>query len=208
MASATACGWTARIPIELYSRTRGAGFGPEVKRRIILGTYVLSSGYYDAYYLRAQKVRTLIRQDFLKAFEKVDALLTPTSPTAGVQARRKDRGPAPDVSHGHLHHFGQPRGHLRDERPVRVYHARPGCRSGCNYWENPSGKPRFCGWRTLMSAPPGGAGTSRRLSGCGEKRRAGAACLRAALIAALNGSCGGRLQGLLERLDKLLERGR
>ena len=56
-------------PIELYCKTRGAGFGAEVKRRIILGTYVLSSGYYDAYYLRAQKVRTLIRQDFLKAFE-------------------------------------------------------------------------------------------------------------------------------------------
>jgi len=62
-------------PVELYSRTRGAGFGAEVKRRIILGTYVLSSGYYDAYYLRAQKVRTLIRQDFLKAFEKVDLMV-------------------------------------------------------------------------------------------------------------------------------------
>ena len=68
-------------PIELYCRTRGAGFGPEVKRRIILGTYVLSSGYYDAYYLRALKVRTLIRQDFLRAFEQVDLLLTPTMPT-------------------------------------------------------------------------------------------------------------------------------
>ncbi len=67
-------------PLELYARTRGAGFGAEVKRRIILGTYVLSSGYYDAYYLRAQKVRTLIRQDFLKAFEKVDAIVTPTTP--------------------------------------------------------------------------------------------------------------------------------
>ena len=67
-------------PIEMYGRTRGAGFGPEVKRRIILGTYVLSSGYYDAYYLRAQKVRTLIRRDFLKAFETVDAILTPTAP--------------------------------------------------------------------------------------------------------------------------------
>src|SRR5262249_22492748 len=67
-------------PIELYGKTRGAGFGAEVKRRIILGTYVLSSGYYDAYYLRAQKVRTLIRQDFLKAFEKVDGIATPTTP--------------------------------------------------------------------------------------------------------------------------------
>jgi aspartyl-tRNA(Asn)/glutamyl-tRNA(Gln) amidotransferase subunit A len=66
--------------MDLYIRTREEGFGNEVKRRIILGTYVLSSGYYDAYYLRAQKVRTLIRQDFTKAFEKVDAIVCPTSP--------------------------------------------------------------------------------------------------------------------------------
>ena len=80
-------------PVELYSRTRGAGFGPEVKRRIILGTYVLSSGYYDAYYLRAQKVRTLIRNDFLKAFEKVDAIVTPTSPTAAFKTGEKSDDP-------------------------------------------------------------------------------------------------------------------
>lgn len=66
---------------EHYSRTRGEGFGHEVKRRIILGTYVLSSGYYDAYYLRAQKVRTLIRRDFEEAFQKVDALISPTIPS-------------------------------------------------------------------------------------------------------------------------------
>jgi len=76
-------------PIQLYSKTRGAGFGPEVKRRIILGTYVLSSGYYDAYYLRAQKVRTLVRKDFLDAFQKVDALITPTSPTAAFRIGEK-----------------------------------------------------------------------------------------------------------------------
>lgn len=80
-------------PIELYSKTRGAGFGSEVKRRIILGTYVLSSGYYDAYYLRAQKVRTLIRQDFLKAFEKVDAIVTPTTPTAAFKIGEKSGDP-------------------------------------------------------------------------------------------------------------------
>ncbi len=80
-------------PVELYSRTRGAGFGDEVKRRIILGTYVLSSGYYDAYYLRAQKVRTLIRQDFLKAFEQVDAIVTPTSPTAAFKIGEKSNDP-------------------------------------------------------------------------------------------------------------------
>ena len=74
-------------------RTRGAGFGTEVKRRIILGTYVLSSGYYDAYYLRAQKVRTLIRNDFLKAFENVDAIVTPTSPTAAFKIGEKSDDP-------------------------------------------------------------------------------------------------------------------
>ena len=66
--------------LELYTNTRGEGFGDEVKRRIILGTYVLSSGYYEAYYLKAQKVRTLIKEDFLNAFQKVDIILTPTTP--------------------------------------------------------------------------------------------------------------------------------
>jgi aspartyl-tRNA(Asn)/glutamyl-tRNA(Gln) amidotransferase subunit A len=80
-------------PVELYANTRGAGFGAEVKRRIILGTYVLSSGYYDAYYLRAQKVRTLIRQDFLRAFERVDAIVTPTTPTAAFRAGEKADDP-------------------------------------------------------------------------------------------------------------------
>jgi aspartyl-tRNA(Asn)/glutamyl-tRNA(Gln) amidotransferase subunit A len=68
--------------VDMYERTRAAGFGPEVKRRIMIGTYVLSAGYYDAYYLRAQKVRALILRDFNDAFAKVDALLTPTTPTA------------------------------------------------------------------------------------------------------------------------------
>jgi aspartyl-tRNA(Asn)/glutamyl-tRNA(Gln) amidotransferase subunit A len=80
-------------PIELYGKTRGQGFGAEVKRRIILGTYVLSSGYYDAYYLRAQKVRTLIRNDFLRAFEQVDAIVTPTSPTAAFKIGEKAEDP-------------------------------------------------------------------------------------------------------------------
>jgi aspartyl-tRNA(Asn)/glutamyl-tRNA(Gln) amidotransferase subunit A len=80
-------------PIALYERTRGAGFGPEVKRRIILGTYVLSSGYYDAYYLRAQKVRTLIRNDFLKAFAKCDVIATPTTPTAAFKIGEKSDDP-------------------------------------------------------------------------------------------------------------------
>ena len=78
---------------DMYGKTRGAGFGPEVKRRIILGTYALSAGYYDAYYLRAQKVRTLIRQDFEKAFEKCDAVATPTSPEVAFKAGEKTGDP-------------------------------------------------------------------------------------------------------------------
>ncbi|HXC68764.1 MAG TPA: Asp-tRNA(Asn)/Glu-tRNA(Gln) amidotransferase subunit GatA [Pyrinomonadaceae bacterium] len=66
---------------QMYRRTREEGFGPEVKRRIMLGTYVLSAGYYDAYYLKAQQVRTLIKNDFLEAFKRCDAIVTPTSPT-------------------------------------------------------------------------------------------------------------------------------
>jgi aspartyl-tRNA(Asn)/glutamyl-tRNA(Gln) amidotransferase subunit A len=65
---------------EMYRKTRDHGFGAEVKRRIMLGTYALSSGYYDAYYLKAQKVRTLITRDFLEAFDEADVILTPTSP--------------------------------------------------------------------------------------------------------------------------------
>jgi len=79
--------------IDMYGKTRGAGFGPEVKRRIILGTYALSAGYYDAYYLRAQKVRTLIRQDFEKAFEKCDAIVTPTSPEVAFRIGEKTEDP-------------------------------------------------------------------------------------------------------------------
>jgi aspartyl-tRNA(Asn)/glutamyl-tRNA(Gln) amidotransferase subunit A len=79
--------------IEQYGRTREEGFGPEVKRRIILGTYVLSSGYYDAYYLRAQKVRTLIRRDFSAAFEKVDAIICPTSPEIAFKAGDRSDDP-------------------------------------------------------------------------------------------------------------------
>jgi aspartyl-tRNA(Asn)/glutamyl-tRNA(Gln) amidotransferase subunit A len=76
-----------------YARTRAEGFGAEVKRRIILGTYVLSSGYYDAYYLRAQKVRELIRQDFVRAFEKVEALVSPTAPTPAFKLGEKTTDP-------------------------------------------------------------------------------------------------------------------
>jgi aspartyl-tRNA(Asn)/glutamyl-tRNA(Gln) amidotransferase subunit A len=79
--------------IEMYMKTREAGFGPEVKRRIILGTYALSSGYYDAYYRKAQQVRTLIKQDFDKAFEGVDVIVTPTTPTPAFKAGEKIEDP-------------------------------------------------------------------------------------------------------------------
>src|SRR6202011_5306272 len=79
--------------LDHYGRTREEGFGAEVKRRIILGTYVLSSGYYDAYYLRAQKVRQLIRQDFAQAFRKVDALVSPTSPVPAFKLGERTADP-------------------------------------------------------------------------------------------------------------------
>ena len=77
----------------MYRKTRGAGFGPEVKRRIVLGTYVLSAGYYDAYYLKGQKVRALIAQDFRDAFTKVDAIVTPTSPIPAFRLGEKTNDP-------------------------------------------------------------------------------------------------------------------
>ncbi len=77
----------------MYKKTRSEGFGNEVKRRIMLGTYALSSGYYDAYYLKAQKVRTLIKEDFDKAFSKYDILITPTSPTPAFKLKEKVADP-------------------------------------------------------------------------------------------------------------------
>jgi aspartyl-tRNA(Asn)/glutamyl-tRNA(Gln) amidotransferase subunit A len=78
---------------EMYKKTRERGFGPEVKRRIMLGTYVLSAGYYDAYYLRAQKVRSLIARDFADAFQKVDAIITPTAPTPAFRLGERTADP-------------------------------------------------------------------------------------------------------------------
>lgn len=78
---------------DMYAGTRGAGFGPEVRRRIMLGTFALSAGYYDAYYLRAAKIRTLIRRDFQKAFEKYDIILTPTTPTVAFKLGERTGDP-------------------------------------------------------------------------------------------------------------------
>jgi aspartyl-tRNA(Asn)/glutamyl-tRNA(Gln) amidotransferase subunit A len=79
--------------VEMYRQTRGRGFGPEVKRRIMLGTYALSAGYYDAYYLRAQKVRALIARDFTEAFAKADVIVTPTSPTPAFRLGERTADP-------------------------------------------------------------------------------------------------------------------
>jgi aspartyl-tRNA(Asn)/glutamyl-tRNA(Gln) amidotransferase subunit A len=79
--------------LSMYTQTRAQGFGAEVKRRIMIGTYALSAGYYDAYYLKAQKVRTLIKQDFEKAFESVDVLVCPTAPTTAFKAGEKTADP-------------------------------------------------------------------------------------------------------------------
>ncbi|MDP2942414.1 MAG: Asp-tRNA(Asn)/Glu-tRNA(Gln) amidotransferase subunit GatA, partial [Candidatus Omnitrophota bacterium] len=87
------CGNPENI-LDMYERTRGEGFGPEAKRRIMLGTHVLSSGYYDAYYLKAQKVRRLIKDDFDRVFESgIDCILTPTSPTAAFRVGEKSADP-------------------------------------------------------------------------------------------------------------------
>jgi aspartyl-tRNA(Asn)/glutamyl-tRNA(Gln) amidotransferase subunit A len=84
---------TADNLMSMYTQTRAQGFGAEVKRRIMLGTYALSAGYYDAYYLKAQKVRTLIKQDFERAFEEVDILITPTAPSTAFKAGEKTADP-------------------------------------------------------------------------------------------------------------------
>ena len=108
-ASATAAR-TRRTCMDLYKRSRGEGFGAEVKRRIMTGTYVLSAGYYDAYYLKAQKVRSLINADFRRAFEQVDVLMGPTAPTPAFPIGAKTDDPITDVPERHLHDRREPRG--------------------------------------------------------------------------------------------------
>jgi aspartyl-tRNA(Asn)/glutamyl-tRNA(Gln) amidotransferase subunit A len=83
----------AKDLLDLYKKTRSQGFGPEVKRRIMLGTYALSAGYYDAYYKKGQQVRTLIKRDFEEAFRSVDVIATPTAPTAAFKIGEKSADP-------------------------------------------------------------------------------------------------------------------
>ena len=117
--------------IELYNRTRARGFGAEVKRRIMLGTFVLSAGYYDAYYLKGQKVRTLIRRDFERAFESCDIIATPVAPTTAFELGEKIVGSAQDVSLRHLYDLGQSGGPARNLGALRI-RQRTACRLGCN----------------------------------------------------------------------------
>jgi aspartyl-tRNA(Asn)/glutamyl-tRNA(Gln) amidotransferase subunit A len=107
--------------LQQYEFSRDEGFGPEVKRRIMLGTYALSSGYYDAYYLKAQKVRTLIKKDFDRAFESVDVIATPTAPTAAFKAGEKSDDPLQMYLSDVFHDFLQFGGTSGDVDPLRLY---------------------------------------------------------------------------------------
>ena len=138
--------------IDMYRKTRGEGFGAECKRRIMLGTYVLSAGYYDAYYLKAQKVRALIARDFARAFEQVDAIVDAGLSLPGLQAGREDRRPAGDVPLRHLHHHRVAGRHPLHERAVR--HARrPGCPWACRSSRGTSTRRACCAWPTPSSRP-------------------------------------------------------
>ena len=144
-----------------YLATRGAGFGDEVKRRIMLGTYALSAGYYDAYYVKAQKVRTLIKGDFDAAFEHVDAIVAPTSPDRRVPPRRAARRSGRDVPVGRVHAAGQrggPAGPVGAVRPVRGAARRPpGHRTGLGRGTR---TPHRAGLRGHHRRRPAGGGWS------------------------------------------------
>ena len=137
---------------EMYELTRADGFGAEVRGACLIGTYVLSAGYYDAYYLKAQKVRALIARDFAAAFEQVDCLLTPTAPSAAFAIGEKQRRPDRDVSERRVHRAGEPR------RAARRSRCRPGsaptaCRSACRSSAAPSTRRRCCGSARCSNAP-------------------------------------------------------
>ncbi len=129
---------------EMMTATRTAGFGDEVKRRIMLGTYALSAGYYDAYYGKAQKVRTLIIRDFAAAYEQFDLLAVADVAHHRVPLRRQDRRPAEHVPQRCLHHPHQPVRRRRHLGAVR--HRRPtACRSACSCWPPRWARSRCCG---------------------------------------------------------------
>ena len=108
----------------MYEKTRAAGFGAEVRRRVLIGTYVLSAGYYDAYYLKAQRVRTLIARDFAAAFERCDCILTPTAPAAAFAIGEKSDDPVAMYLNDIFT--------VRPTSPgCRRSRCRPGCPKGC-----------------------------------------------------------------------------
>ena len=136
--------------LEMYRLTRQDGFGPEVKRRIMLGTYALSSGYYDAYYAKAQAVRTLIREDFNRVFEDADLLVTPVMPTPAFQLGEKIEDPIANVLIGSvydLREFGRDSGDL----PALRVQPGKGCRSACKFWDVPLKKTSCFGLRVRMN---------------------------------------------------------
>ena len=103
----------------MYRKSRDEGFGPEVKRRILLGTYALSAGYYDAYYKKAQQVRTLLTQDFLEAFARCDVIVGPMTPTPPFKLGEKTDDPVSMYLADIYSVAGEPCGNLRDERSLR-----------------------------------------------------------------------------------------
>ena len=114
---------------ELYERTRAAGFGAEVRRRVLIGTYVLSAGYYDAYYLRAQKVRALILRDFTEVFARVDALVDADRAVGGLRAGREHGRSDQDVSERRVHRAGQHGGRAGDIGAGGARRQRPAARA-------------------------------------------------------------------------------
>ena len=129
---------------EMYELTRAAGFGAEVRRRVLIGTYVLSAGYYDAYYLKAQRVRTLIARDFAAAFEQVDCILTPTAPSAAFAIGEKSDDPIAMYLNDVFTVPAESRraaGDLGAGRALRP----TGCRSACRSSAAPSTRRRCCG---------------------------------------------------------------
>ena len=140
---------------EMYSRTRDEGFGPEVKRRIMLGTYVLSAGYYDAFYLKALQVRTLLRRDYDQAFERVDVVAMPTSPTPAFRLGEKTDDPLQmylaDVFTVSANLAGLP----GDQRAVRLLDRRA-CRSAFSSWDGCSTRRRCCASPMRTNASPNG----------------------------------------------------
>jgi Asp-tRNA(Asn)/Glu-tRNA(Gln) amidotransferase A subunit family amidase len=147
---------------DMYAATRAAGFGDEVKRRIMIGTYVLSAGFYDAYFTQASKVRTLIARDFENAWDYCDLLLTPTAPSAFALGE-KSRRSAGDVPQRRLHRAVEPCRPAGDVGAGRRW-TRPACRWGCRSSASRS-TSRACSTRAWRSRSARGSRRGRRAGG-------------------------------------------